>query len=92
MRYVYLHNNDTTVVVVYTTPNALKMKIKTTKNDGWGGRSRLICCYFGFEIFWNHFLGRTDKRLKYDEILKGIYLRFPRLIKNNKLFCFYPLK
>ena len=56
--------------VVYIPPNTHKMKNNTMKNRCLRGRTRNISFDLRFEFFQGHFLGRTNKRLKCDEILK----------------------
>ena len=56
--------------VVCKLPNSLKMKNNTMKNGCLMGRTRNISFDLRFEFFQGHFLGRMNKRLKCDEILK----------------------
>ena len=60
--------------VVYVPPNMHKMKNKTMKNRCLRGRTKNILLDLRFQFFRGHFLGRTNKRLKSDKILKDFNL------------------
>ena len=51
-----------------------KMKNKRMKNRCLMGRTKKILFDLRFQFFRGHFLGRTNKRLKCDKILKDFNL------------------
>ena len=56
--------------VVIEPPNSLILKNKTMKNDSLNGRTSNKSFDLRFQFFRGQFLGRTNKRLKCDELLK----------------------